>query len=120
LKNLKKNNIDFEQIAILINDARNRAFHKVNEELVLLYLKVGKIVSDKVLQGVWGDSTVDELAKYISVKMPNLSGYNRRGIYKMKQFQETYAISSDCFKIWIKTQIEIETNSMILSFTYLK
>jgi len=87
------NNInDFAQIALLIEESRNRAFQKVNEELVLLYFKVGHIVSEKVTAGTWGEGTVDELAKYISVVLPVLSGFNRRGIYRMKQFYETYSV----------------------------
>jgi hypothetical protein len=87
------NNInDFAQIAILIEESRNRAFQKVNEELVLLYFRVGHIVTEKVTVGTWGEGTVDELAKYISVVLPGLSGFNRRGIYRMKQFYETYSV----------------------------
>ncbi len=82
---------DFENIIQLIEEARNRAFSKVNEELVLLYFTVGKIVSLKVADGIWGDGTVNELANYIGAKVPNLSGFNRRGLYRMKQFYETYS-----------------------------
>jgi len=46
-----RTNYEFEQVAILIEEARNRAFYKVNEELVLLYFKVGSIVSAKVAAG---------------------------------------------------------------------
>jgi len=92
---MKKDNqldtIDFEQIARMIVDARNRAFYKVNEELVLLYFNVGKILSEKVSQGNWGDKTVDELAKYIESKLPEMKGFNRRGLFRMKQFYETYS-----------------------------
>ena len=49
---------EFEQVVILIEEARNRAFSKVNAELVLLYFNVGNIVSDKVAAGVWGENTV--------------------------------------------------------------
>jgi hypothetical protein len=93
MSNPKKNNHnDFDKIALLIEEARNRAFHKVNEELVLLYFDVGNIVSQKVTVGAWGEGTVDELAKYISAKLPVLSGFNLRGIYRMKQFYETYSV----------------------------
>jgi predicted nuclease of restriction endonuclease-like (RecB) superfamily len=92
---MKKENqldsIDFEQIARMIVDARNRAFYKVNEELVLLYFNVGKILAEKVSQGNWGDKTVDELAKYIETKLPEMRGFNRRGLFRMKQFYETYS-----------------------------
>jgi len=81
---------DFTRIITLIEDARNRAFYKVNEELVLLYLNVGNIVSLKVKDGAWGENTVNELAKFIYSKFPELKGFNRRGLYRMKQFYETY------------------------------
>ena len=92
MSRLKINNKEFEQIAILIEEARTRAFRKVNEELVALYFKVGGIVSEKVAAGSWGDATVDDLAKYISEKLPGLNGFNRRGLYRMKQFFEVYSI----------------------------
>jgi len=43
-----KKHSEFEEVIHLIAEARNRAFHKVNEELVLLYFKVGNIVAGKV------------------------------------------------------------------------
>ena len=99
-----KTNTEFEQIAILIEEARNRAFSKVNAELVLLYFNVGNIVSDKVAVGVWGENTVGELAKYIALKLPELSGFNRRGIYRMMQFFEAYSATSECFLLWATIQ----------------
>lgn len=99
-----KTNKEFENIATLIEEARNRAFNKVNEELVLLYFEVGNIVSVKVATGVWGDSTVNELAKYIALKLPELSGFNSRGIYRMKQFFESYSATSECFSLWLIVQ----------------
>lgn len=90
MKKAEKNHIGFEQITLLIEEARNRAFHKVNEELVLLYFNVGNIVSAKVAAGAWGESTVDELTAFIAGTYPGLSGFNRRGLYRMKQFYESY------------------------------
>lgn len=99
-----KKHTEFEQVVILIEEARNRAFRKVNVELVLLYFNVGNIVSDKVAAGVWGNSTVDELAAYIDANYPGLKGFNRRGLYRMKQFFEAYAASSACFSLWLTLQ----------------
>lgn len=99
-----KANKEFEQVALLIEEARNRAFQKVNEELVLLYFKVGSIVSAKVAAGAWGENTVGELASYIQVKFPGFSGFTRRGLYRMKQFYEVY--SSPEFVMPLATQLE--------------
>ena len=93
MRKLKDTNAEFKQIVTLIEESRNSAFHKVNEELVLLYFKVGRFVSEKVTAGKWGENTVQELANYIQAQMPNLTGFNRRGLYRMKQFFEVYSDS---------------------------
>jgi predicted nuclease of restriction endonuclease-like (RecB) superfamily len=96
--------VDFENIVQLINDARNRAFSKVNEELIFLYFNVGQAVSAKVAGGIWGEGTIDELANHIAVKLPGIGGFNRRGLYRMKQFFETYSVDSDCYQLWLNVQ----------------
>ena len=72
----------------------------------MLYYNVGKTVSLKVANGAWGDNTVNELADFIASKQTNLKGFNRRGLYRMKQFYETYNENSDCFKLWIELKDE--------------
>lgn len=96
--------VEFENIVQLINDARNRAFSKVNEELIFLYFNVGQAVSAKVASGIWGEGTIDELANHIAVKLPGIGGFNRRGLYRMKQFFETYSMDSDCYQLWLNVQ----------------
>ncbi len=91
MSKLRNTNTEFKQVVLLIEEARNRAFHKVNEELVLLYFKVGNLVSEKVSAGAWGENTVEELASFIQDNCPGLKGFNRRGLYRMKQFYETYS-----------------------------
>ncbi len=95
-------NKDFEHIILLIEEARSRVYVKANTELVLLYFNVGKIVSNKVSADNWGDNTVQELADFIKIKMPSLTGFNRRGLYRMKQFFELYRPESEVFKLWVK------------------
>ncbi len=101
-------NDDFEQVLLLIQEARGRVFSKANAELVMLYFNVGKMVSQKVSQGIWGEFVVDELAKYIQSNLPGLTGFNRRGLYRMKQFYETY--SNPLIVSTVMTQMKIEKN----------
>jgi len=100
-------NADFEQVLLLIQEARSRVFSKANAELVMLYFNVGKMVSQKVNQGIWGDAVVDELAKHIEIHLPELTGFNRRGLYRMKQFFEIYNIDSECFLLWLSVNNSI-------------
>lgn len=108
--NLKSKNTEFKQVVLLIEEARKRAFHKANEELVLLYFKVGNLVSDKVSAGAWGENTVEELASFIQDNNPGLKGFNRRGLYRMKQFYETY--SSPEFVSTLATHLQKPENEV--------
>jgi predicted nuclease of restriction endonuclease-like (RecB) superfamily len=82
----------FNKIVDLIEQSRLKAFYRVNEELVLLYYGVGEIVSKRVKNGEWGDKTVEDLSVFILNKYPDLKGFNRRGLYRMKLFYETYSV----------------------------
>ncbi|MDD2307243.1 MAG: PDDEXK nuclease domain-containing protein [Prolixibacteraceae bacterium] len=108
---------DFNQIVLLIEEAKNRAYQKVNEELVLLYFNVGKIVSLKVDSGVWGDNTVETLANFIETRYAGLKGFNRRGLYRMKQFYETYTAPE--FMSPLVTQMEKSESEMLQFVTTL-
>ncbi len=94
---------EFLEIIHLIKKSHNNAIRAVNAELINLYWNVGKSVSIKIAASSWGEKTVDELANFIQKNHPELKGFNRRGIYRMKQFYETYASlepsSKEKFKI---------------------
>lgn len=80
----------FSEIKNLIDQARNRAVQAVNVELVTLYWNIGKHISGKLESATWGDKTVERLSEYLSGYGPDYKGFNRRNLYRMKQFYETY------------------------------
>ena len=82
--------IEFDEVVSIIETRKSNAYIKVNEELINMYWDVGKYVSKKVNDSLWGSKTVQNLANYIKNKYPNLSGFDRTGIYRMKQFYEIY------------------------------
>jgi len=88
-------NPEFGNIVKLIQKAQGRVSQYTNTTLVTLYFDIGKTVSQKVAQGTWGQGTVQELADYIQAEMPTLKSFNRRGLYRMKQFYETYCAGSE-------------------------
>ena len=81
----------FAEIAQIIGQARENAYRKVNEELILMYQRVGRFLSEKSREASYGDGYVDALAAYIQRQFSGIKGFNRRGLYRMKQFYETYA-----------------------------
>lgn len=81
----------FAGIAKIIADARDNAYRKINEELILMYQKVGQYLSENSKEASYGDGYIDSLSAYIQTQFPGIKGFNRRGLYRMKQFYETYA-----------------------------
>ena len=81
----------FIRIAQIIEEARDNAYRKVNEELILMYWRVGQFLSEKSKEANYGDGYIDSLSEYIKNRFPGIKGFNRRGLYRMKQFYETYA-----------------------------
>jgi len=82
---------EFTDILLFIKQSQWNALKSVNAELINLYWNVGHYISERVKSAEWGDKTIDELANFIQKTEPNLKGFNRRGLYRMRQFYETYA-----------------------------
>src|SRR5438132_4043576 len=82
---------DFDEVPRLIDAARVRAFTAVNQELVGLYWQVGEYISRKLESAAWGEGVVEQLAGHIALSHPDLKGFTRRNLFRMRQFYETYA-----------------------------
>ena len=85
---IKKEN--YLEIVNIIKSARERAYSKVNEELILMYYQIGNYISEKTQNSSYGDSYVQGLADFFEKEYPELKGFTRRGLYRMKQFYELY------------------------------
>lgn len=107
--------INFNEIAQMIEFRRNNAYKKVNEELISLYWDFGQYISEKVNDSNWGSKIVDKLEEFMKREYPGLKGFNKRGIYRMKQFYETYKNNSIVSPL--VTQISWTNNLLILSGT---
>lgn len=106
-------NISFPQIVDIIETAKNNAYKKVNEELINMYWKIGEFLSKASENAAFGDAYIDSVSKYIQETFPGIKGFTRRGLYRMKQFYETYA--DDGFVSALLTQISWTNHLAILS-----
>lgn len=95
----------FSDVIALIKLSRGNAIKAVNTELINLYWNIGAYITHQLAKANWGDKTVAELAEYIQKNHPELKGFNRRGLYRMKQFYETY--SGKPFVSSVMTQLQI-------------
>lgn len=115
MKPAKSFNKQFAEVIRIISNARYNAIKSVNAELVKLYWNIGEYISKKIASAEWGDAVVDGLAKYIQENHPEFKGFTRRGLFRMRQFYETYR--RDKFVSTLLTQISWSSHLHILSKT---
>ena len=108
-----KSNSDFSMILDIIEESRQRAMKAVNAELITMYWEVGKYLSSLIAGSSFGDKVIDEIAAYIAKNNPTIKGFNRRGLYRMKQFYETYR--DDEIVTPLVTQISWTNHLLIMS-----
>ena len=91
---------NFSKVINMIETRRNNAYKKVNEELIS-YI------------GIFENKIVDKLVKFMKREYLTMRGFNKCGIYRMKQFYETY--KDFPFVSPLVTQISWTNNLLILS-----
>lgn len=115
MKVVKKLDRQFVEVVSMIMQARYNAIKNVNSELVKLYWNIGEYISKKLASSVWGGGVVEGLAEYIQENHPEFKGFTRRGLFRMRQFYETYC--RDRIVSPLVTQISWTNHLMILSKT---
>lgn len=108
-----KNNENFSEIILIIENAKMRALKAVNTELITMYYEVGKYLSELCSNSKFGDKVINDVEMYISKNNPTIKGFNRRGLYRMKQFYELY--KDDELVTPLVTQISWTNHLIIMS-----
>jgi predicted nuclease of restriction endonuclease-like (RecB) superfamily len=103
----------FAEVAAMIEQAKQRAYQAVNTELINLYWQIGQFISRKIAAAEWGEGVVEKLADYIRRRDPNLRGFTRRNLFRMRQFYETYAADKKVSPLL--TQLPWTHNLLIMS-----
>lgn len=69
----------------LIAESRQRAAASVNRELILLYWQIGAVIVRQQEQAQWGDAVVERLAADLRTEFPEMKGFGRDNIFRMRQ-----------------------------------
>ena len=104
---------DFGAVISIIENAKGRALKAVNAELINMYWEVGEYLSELCAESTYGDKVIDDVANYISATAPTIKGFNRRGLYRMRQFYETY--KDDEIVSALLTQLSWTNHLLIMS-----
>lgn len=104
---------NFDQIIDMIERRKTNAYRKVNEEMILLYLEVGKFLYELIENGSYGDKITTKAADFMKINYPEVKGFTKRNIERMVQFYRTY--KDDEIATPLVTQLSWTNNLLILS-----
>ena len=105
----------FNQIIKMIEKHKNNAYRKVNEEMILLYLEIGKFLYDLKENSNYGDKITTKASDFMKNNYPNIKGFTKRNIERMIQFYSIY--KNDEIASPLVTQLSWTNNLLILSGT---
>ncbi len=105
----------FNQIIKMIEKHKNNAYRKVNEEMILLYLEIGKFLYDLKENSNYGDKITTKASDFMKSNYPNIKGFTKRNIERMIQFYSIY--KDDEIASPLVTQLSWTNNLLILSGT---
>ncbi|MBK8565475.1 MAG: hypothetical protein IPN76_19535 [Saprospiraceae bacterium] len=80
----------FQNIRQLIRQAKSDAWEAVNTSFVSVRWQIGGYLSLKLNEANYGAKVVDSLAVWLRQQDPELQGFDRRSLYRMRQFFETW------------------------------
>ena len=93
LKDINNVNIDklYNQITILIENAKKNVAIKVNNEMTVLYWSIGKDITENILKyekAEYGKSIIKKLSEKLITKYGR--GYGIKNIFRMLRFYECF------------------------------
>lgn len=103
----------FTEVLTLIKTAQQRVIAAANQELIKLYWSIGKYISERLESSEWGQKTIEQLAVFIQSQEPGIKGFEKRNLYRMRQFYETYPDSEIVSSLL--TQLSWTHHSILIS-----
>ncbi|WP_208323986.1 PDDEXK nuclease domain-containing protein [Microbacterium sp. Be9] len=80
-----------EELKRQVHDARYKAQRKVNTELMRLYWRIGRTISDRQAREGWGSRVIERLAKDLRGSFPAMKGFSRANLFYMRRVAEAWS-----------------------------
>lgn len=112
ISEIEKYNSFLVDIKTQIKLSQQKAFNAVNQEMILLYFNIGKMIDTWQKELGWGAKVIDKLSLDILNEFPTMSGFSTRNLKLMVQFYKEY--SNDEFVQPIVAQIPWTHNIILI------
>ena len=80
----------FRQVREIIREGKAKAIQAVNAHLIQVNWQIGAYLSTRLTDRVYGEKIVTQLAGWLKEQEPTRKGYDRRSLYRMRQFFESW------------------------------
>jgi len=80
----------FKELKARIHTAQQRATLAVNQELILLYWRIGRDILTRQSEQGWGARVIDRLSHDLRNAFPDMKGFSSRNLKYMRAFAEAW------------------------------
>jgi predicted nuclease of restriction endonuclease-like (RecB) superfamily len=82
--------VHFQNLRSLIHEGKTRALQAANAYSIIARWNVGAYLSNSLTERAYGKNVVNEFAEWLVQQEPTLKGFDRRNLYRMRQFFELW------------------------------
>lgn len=111
--------VDYKNTLLSIKDrvkkAQYKAYSQVNSEMILAYLDIGKVLSEKTKVG-WGTSVIKQLSKDLQAEFKGVKGFSDRNLRRMTLIYEELTVQ----EIWPQAVAKLHWGHIDLIFRKIK
>jgi len=79
------------EIKQIIQEAQVKAVITVNQQMLLLYWKIGNEILDRQKTAGWGDNVIGQLSADLKKTFPGMKGFSKRNLKYMRRFARVYS-----------------------------
>lgn len=84
-----------QQLKDRVRRSQVKAALAVNSELIALYWELGKSIVERQERAGWGDGVLDRLSNDLAVAFPEMKGFSRRNLYRIRALYQAYRAESE-------------------------
>ncbi|MBY0551069.1 MAG: hypothetical protein K2W95_27570 [Candidatus Obscuribacterales bacterium] len=78
-----------------VRNAQLKAAVAVNSELIGMYWELGKSIVERQEHAGWGGAVMEQLSKDLTAAFPEMKGFSRRNLYRIRALYLAYHEESD-------------------------
>jgi predicted nuclease of restriction endonuclease-like (RecB) superfamily len=78
-----------------VRSAQLKAAVSVNTELIALYWELGRSIVEQQKKSGWGDAVLEHLSNDLTSAFPDLKGFSRRNLYRIRGLYLAYQAESE-------------------------